>query len=125
MEAHDGGQAMEVDLPLPLSDPSLVEDLHLPGQSGDSGYIQSKSVGAHKHPISRSELKRLAPTETVPVDTEACGRVASRVRKQVKHFEGEIGVRSRLTADDRAFRGGGHVRAHASATVEPLNITHR
>jgi hypothetical protein len=57
---------MEVDLPLPLSDPSLVEDLHLPGQSGDSGSIQSKSVGAHKHPVSRSELKRLAPTETVP-----------------------------------------------------------
>jgi hypothetical protein len=46
--------------------------------------------------------------------------VASRVRKQVKHYEGETAVRSRLPADDRAFRGGGNVRAsHASATVEP------
>jgi hypothetical protein len=78
---------MEVDPPLPLSDHSLVEDVHLPGQSGDSGFIQSKSVGAHKHPISRSELKRLSATETVPVDTEgawtralACEEASEAVR---------------------------------------------
>jgi hypothetical protein len=46
--------------------------------------------------------------------------VPSRVRKQAKQFEGETAVRSRLTAADSAFRGGGDVRAsHASATVEP------
>jgi hypothetical protein len=48
---------------LPLSDHSPVEEVHLPGQSGDSGFIQSKSVGAPKHPISRSELKRLSATD--------------------------------------------------------------
>jgi hypothetical protein len=52
--AVDGGEAMEVNPPLPLSDHSPVEEVHLPDRSGDRGFIQSKSVGAHKRPISRS-----------------------------------------------------------------------
>ena len=60
--AVDGGEAMEVDPHLPLSDHSPVEEVHLPDRSGDSVFIQSKSVGAHKHTSTQSrgqsELKR-------------------------------------------------------------------
>jgi hypothetical protein len=52
---------MEVDPRLPLSDHSPVEEVHLPDRSGDSGFIQSKSVGAHNHPIEISRGQSEAP----------------------------------------------------------------
>jgi len=98
---------MEVDPHLPLSDHSPVEEVHLPDRSGDSVFIQSKSVGAHKHTSTQSrgqsELKRRsAQRQCMLVDTEARGRGPTCVRKQAKQFEGDTAVRSRLTAADSA-----------------------